>query len=67
MLSKTQEAYINDYYYAALEELSQGTQRHQLVTILVELEESKYIHLLFASIKSMQASFALVVADIWYV
>ena len=41
MLSKTQEAYMNDYYYAALEELSQGTQRHQLVTILVDLEEDE--------------------------
>lgn len=41
MLSKTQEAYMNDYYYAALEELSLGTQRHQLIKMLVDLEEDE--------------------------
>jgi hypothetical protein len=41
MLSETQTAYVNDYYYASLEELSQGTTRHQLVNILIELEEDE--------------------------
>jgi hypothetical protein len=41
MLSETQTAYVNDYYYASLEELSQGTTRHQLVNILIEHEEDE--------------------------
>ena len=41
MLSETQIAYVNDYYYASLEELSQGTTRHQLVNILMDLEKDE--------------------------
>ena len=41
MLSETQIAYVNDYYYASLEELSQGTTRHQLVNILIYLEKDE--------------------------
>ena len=41
MLSETQIAYVNDYYYASLEELSQGTTRHQLVNILIDLEKDE--------------------------
>jgi len=41
MLSETQIAYVNDYYYASLEELSQGTTRHQLVNIIMDLEKDE--------------------------
>ena len=41
MLSETQIAYVNDCYYASLEELSQGTTRHQLVNILMDLEKDE--------------------------
>ena len=41
MLSETQIAYVNDYYYASLEELSQGTTRNQLVNIIMDLEKDE--------------------------
>ena len=50
MLSETQIAYLNDYYYAALEELSEGTKRHKLVEILMEAE-NKEDYLACAGIK----------------
>ena len=41
MLSEEQESYVDDYYYSCLSELTYGTSREVLISMLLQFEEDE--------------------------